>query len=505
MDSKKIIFLTILFLFMPFIAKAEECRLVNGNLNTIGSEVACGSEHFYIIENNNGNIKMLSKYNLYVGANYNKINLDINETYYISECYDERCSMQINSSNIKYYFEGEEVSNETEWVSRIENKYNLDDIQSNYRNAEPGGNFALYDYVYGEKFSEGGKYYIRMTYKLYPYTYIDDQTAGYALQNEIALGVTGEKGKANYPINATLALFPGWNNMGEKENTENYASFEDGYLNFDFKADYFVNVYLADYKTNLNNMGYSVSNVDMIDMQEIKNLVHAITNRDLPLKEWYDNSFGLDPTLEEDFNEYVYLGDLKQYLSDDYKWIWNTTYWTKTFAGNGFTDSTSLPVYFVSTAGDICYSYSSCTGIPRAGIRPVVTIAMNNVIDPFNITTETEGSGSVEVVNKAMADEQITFRAIPEKNYKIKYVIVTDKLGNSVTFKEDQLIQNNDGTISINSFTMPSSDVLIKVGFELINPKTGVSNPIWIMFIGMILSGLAYYELNRNKQANMEL
>ena len=240
-------------------------------------------------------------------------------------------------------------------------------------------------------------------------------------------------------------------------------------------------------------------------MQEIKNLVHAITNRDLPLKEWYDNSFGLDPTLEEDFNEYVYLGDLKQYLSDDYKWIWNTTYWTKTFAGNGFTDSTSLPVYFVSTAGDICYSYSSCTGIPRAGIRPVVTIAMSNVIDPFNITTETEGSGTVEVVNKAMADEQITFRAIPEKNYKIKYVIVTDKLGNSVTFKEDQLIQNNDGTISINSFTMPSSDVLIKVGFELINPKTGVSNPIWVMFIGMILSGLAYYELNRNKQANMEL
>ena len=134
------------------------------------------------------------------------------------------------------------------------------------------------------------------------------------------------------------------------------------------------------------------------------------------------------------------------------------------------------------------------------GVRPVITLSVNNIIDPFKITTETEGKGTVEVVNSAYADDQITFRAIPEKNYKIKYVIVTDKMGNSVTFKEDQLIQNSDGTISINSFTMPSSDVLIKVGFEIINPKTGVSRPVAALLFGLLISGIAYYSLMKKEK-----
>ena len=41
--------------------------IVSGDLNTVGSEVAIGDEHFYIISNTDGEIAMLSKYNLYVG------------------------------------------------------------------------------------------------------------------------------------------------------------------------------------------------------------------------------------------------------------------------------------------------------------------------------------------------------------------------------------------------------------------------------------------------------
>ena len=33
----------------------------------------------------------------------------------------------------------------------------------------------------------------------------------------------------------------------------------------------------------------------------------------------------------------------------------------------------------MSSSGDICYSWSGCGGIPRAGLRPVVTMAKNNM------------------------------------------------------------------------------------------------------------------------------
>ena len=41
--------------------------IINGNLETVGSEVAIGDEHFYIISNTDGEITMLAKYNLEVG------------------------------------------------------------------------------------------------------------------------------------------------------------------------------------------------------------------------------------------------------------------------------------------------------------------------------------------------------------------------------------------------------------------------------------------------------
>lgn len=41
--------------------------IISGDLNTVGSEVAIGDEHFYIISNTDGEITMLAKYNLEVG------------------------------------------------------------------------------------------------------------------------------------------------------------------------------------------------------------------------------------------------------------------------------------------------------------------------------------------------------------------------------------------------------------------------------------------------------
>ena len=54
--------------------KEDIIKIVSGDLNTVGSEVAIGDEHFYIISNTDGEIAMLSKYNLHVGNKYDDTN-----------------------------------------------------------------------------------------------------------------------------------------------------------------------------------------------------------------------------------------------------------------------------------------------------------------------------------------------------------------------------------------------------------------------------------------------
>ena len=45
-------------------------KVVSGDINTVGSEIAIGDEHFYIISSDETNVNMLSKYNLHVGNQY---------------------------------------------------------------------------------------------------------------------------------------------------------------------------------------------------------------------------------------------------------------------------------------------------------------------------------------------------------------------------------------------------------------------------------------------------
>ena len=65
--------LLFLFIFIPFMVRAENCTIVSGNGTTIGDEISCGTEHFYVIENNDDNVTMMSKYNLYVGYIFEKM------------------------------------------------------------------------------------------------------------------------------------------------------------------------------------------------------------------------------------------------------------------------------------------------------------------------------------------------------------------------------------------------------------------------------------------------
>ena len=64
----------------------EPIAIVKGDLNTVGSEVQIGSEHFYVIGDDTdipGNVKLLAKYNLLVGRQYIKYDLSEEECPYL--------------------------------------------------------------------------------------------------------------------------------------------------------------------------------------------------------------------------------------------------------------------------------------------------------------------------------------------------------------------------------------------------------------------------------------
>ena len=70
---RRIILLLVLFmsLFPVTIYAKENCKVVSGNGKDLGSEIACDTEHFYILESNDEEIKALAKYNLYTGVKIN--------------------------------------------------------------------------------------------------------------------------------------------------------------------------------------------------------------------------------------------------------------------------------------------------------------------------------------------------------------------------------------------------------------------------------------------------
>ena len=496
--KKYLIIIILLIVFFPSYVNAEKsCDVVVGDGKSIGSEIACGNEHFYVIGNDGDTIRMLAKYNLYVGSIFNKIN---NNTYIRGECIDGECN-----NNLAYFFEGEQVSDESELYSRIREKYNISDFLGDFNNNGnifSDGSKAIRSVVTGEKYTIGDKEYQNKTIKLYPYTTITENTEGYALQNKLALGVTGEKGNAKYPLYGTLTLFPA-GNYDTYFTTQD--SFEHGYKDMTFNEGTDVIKYLNDYRSKLNDKGYSVSSIDMLSVKDVDNLVNLLTNKRLPLSDWYNESLGSTP-VNEDNNGYYTLGDLKQFLSTDYSWLWNTSYWTKTLVDN---NSGNYQVYFISSSGEICYSTSDCfSGIPRAGLRPVVTINKSNI--KYIIRVVTDGNGTVEAVDEASGGDTILFKVSNKKGYKLSTLTVTTDSGEKVKFSEEDIVQKEDGAVSIstNKFTMPYENLTITAKWAplnskldvLTNPKTWGNSYIFTLVTMFLASGVFIYSYEKKKK-----
>ena len=136
MKSKMFLWLFLLIIFFtPVSAKEEKYKIVSGDLETVGSEICFDTECFYVIENDENNVKLLTKYNLYVGG-YSSNNF---EWYPYG---DEATGMQ--DSNMRGYIANEDfdINGVTPFSSDEEKGTNYSDYKgsiveryvNNYKN-----------------------------------------------------------------------------------------------------------------------------------------------------------------------------------------------------------------------------------------------------------------------------------------------------------------------------------------------------------------------------------
>ena len=77
MRVKLLLPIVVLLMLLPFTVFAKDsCKIVSGNGKDIGSEIACGSEHFYILSRDDNETRMLAKYNLYTGYMIERVKIE---------------------------------------------------------------------------------------------------------------------------------------------------------------------------------------------------------------------------------------------------------------------------------------------------------------------------------------------------------------------------------------------------------------------------------------------
>ena len=481
---KSILSFIVCIMFIPFVVNAKEyCKVVSGNGKDIGSEIACGTEHFYIISANDEKIKMLAKYNLNVGITI----------------YKEKIEKEDGDTRTDQQYCQDLASSKNGWV-KSDGFYN-----------EPGYCFYAKDiwsskYV-GDTFSSPEEAEARCK------TYSDEEFICYSQGvayntwacncKDRSYGVQNKEAKSAHWDDELNYLYPqvgdnylgnGYNNASldarELDQTIEYT--DTRYKDFKVSASDNINPKLSYYKDTLNRYGYEIDSIDLLSLSEIDDIVEYSSNNRLPLKEWGDEVANGGSSARD-----VVFGHFKELIPKEYSWLYSTTYWNKTiFARYSFPPTYSGWYYvFVAEQGKICGAgFEMCA--PQTtlgcGIRPVITILKNEL--QYSIKTKTDGKGTIDVVENSLGGEEIQFKVSSNKGYKLGSIIIKTDTGEEVEFSEGEITKNEDGTISIdkNKFTMPFSNVTIEAKHVstsiLKNPETG--NIIWMIIMTIITSSV---------------
>lgn len=458
MKKKLFMFLTLIF-FMPFVVNASgKCNIVSGNGWDIGSEIECAGEHFYIINSNRetGYMIMLAKYNLDIGSVANKITVS-------EERYNEIKELCLGSSYCNLMYQEPE--------------------------------FIGYERDYYHEENEDG------THTYFVYRNLEPEIIK---QSSNAIGAHGNtRGEPEFPeYGVTGFISSTYEEVadGEIYNTE-FRNFLISNKTKFYSLDSLNEYEYTDYIHYLTDNGIDVGYYDILTIDFIDDIIYNITGNRLPLDEWVNNK-KIETSENYSKTDYSIYGSIKDYLPEGYDWLYSTTYWTRT--GKVNKTNFSGNVFFVDTLGNIC-SQDGCNIAIGAGIRPVIGI-LNDMID-YSITTKSNENGTIE--NKTNSEQAgiITLKVNPKANYKLKKLIVsTDMSDDILEISENDIIQNNDGTISINPEILkkPFANIVIEAVWEFTNPKTGVLDVITSLFIGLLMSLGGFY-LVKNYNERIEI
>lgn len=333
----------------------------------------------------------------------------------------------------------EEITMLAKYNLYVGKEYYILEFEETYEEYSDATNYvySMYDGYASIYTNADGLYDSAMVYNYLNYNF--------AKQDKTAIGAHGdESGNPEFPEIGVVDLRDGGFTNGYGEGYGN-----NHYYDFVVNLDSQLGEPLLEYSYYLNYIDVEVESVSILSVSDINSIVKQVTGEELPLAEWYDSA---DVT-NEHYGPYK-IGSLKEKLPEEYSWLWETTYWTRT--ASGIYESGDL-TYFVDTLGDLCGA-GSCDEAVGAGIRPLVTIPISEL--KYQVITKTDGNGTVKANTiLAPSGELIEFTVTPKEGYKLEKITVKDSDGRVVTFTDYK-------------FTMPDADVLIEVTFVTDNPVT---------------------------------
>ena len=386
-----------------------KCKAITGNGKNIGDEVACGTEHFYVLSNDNNEIRMLSKYNLYTGISIHKEKIE-------KEDDDTRTDEQYC----------QDLATSKGGMVKRDDFYNI-----------PG----------------------------YCFYTLNIETE-HLLQNKDAISAHwDEDGNYLYPQVGDVYLY---SPSSSRIVIENEKKESDEILFGDFEINWNVESVLSNnlvlYKKELEMLGITVNAIDLLSISELDETINRISNKRLPLIDWSNQSRTNMGSLAE-------FGEIKSYIPKEYSWLYSTTYWLKTilysyYMNNGYSFIASYYT-FVYTDGKLCgagFDYCVTTTKIGTGIRPIVVIP-NELL--YKINKKITGKGMIEVEDEAVGNSQIYIKVTPKEGYKLNKIIIKNDNDEQVELDVGETITNSDGTISFDKgqFTMPFENVTIEAEF----------------------------------------
>ena len=527
---KRVIIFVLLLLLPIFVSAKEMCELVSGNAKEIGSEIACGDEHFYVVDSTDDEIKMLAKYNLNVGTRIDKIKIE-------KEANDSRTDQQycydlafIKGGKIRsdsfynapgYCFVETPLDKEYEaWEMPIEYAHTQTALTMCTEHVESliASTGKQYHYSYNDTTSDNKlwcSYYIEKDYVSQDESALSahwDENDNFIYPQVGDVYVTGKFESASSQNDETIIFDFRW----DPDSSDKY----DGYfydLNFDNGP---IPNTLNRYKEFLISKGYEINKIDLLTLDDVNNIVKK-ANKTIPYADWYNRTSTIAPPHFE-------FGNLKELLPKGYAFIYGTTYWLRTGyepSRNSLNYMGVENVIFIDTNGGACSSGIdiSSTNLPNCGIllsvnsqigtglRPIVSIPFEDII--YLIRTKTDGNGTIEVVKSARGNDTIDFKAIPNEGYRLKSIMIKADSGEEVEFSEEEIEKNEDGVLSVskNKFTMPFENVTIIANWEketiidnivekvdeIVNPET---RDAILLVLVVMFSGLAIYIVLKRKK-----